>query len=223
MDHTKSLLGRIRSVAFMSVALIGVIVLSGCAKIDMPSKMTDEKIQIERQNFSERFVTADVNDVVLDRLADHFGRYGEGEAEIIVSYDPRSRKNTAMKASDHLHRIAQGLHKRGISHLKTNVLPVENSGDISEMIIGYTSLSALPPQDCNLMPGASGHQTTIDTDYDLGCTLDSIIARQVTRPGDLEGRSYGDQDGDGRRAAAKVEPYRSGEGNGDLGGYSLGN
>lgn len=218
MDHTKTLLGRIRSVALMSVAVAGI---AGCTKIDTPTVMTTEKIQIERQNFSERFVTADVNDVVLDRLADHFGRYGEGEAEIIVSYDPRSRKNTAMKASDQLHRIAQGLQKRGVTQLKSSVLAAENSGDVSEMMIGYTSLSALPPQDCTMMPGYESYDTEIDMDYKLGCSVDSLVARQVTRPGDLEGRSYGHQDGDGRRAAEVVEPYRSGEGYGDLGGYSV--
>lgn len=223
MGCTHMMIYRLRSALLLSVTAGALVFTGACAKIDMPSHITPEKIQIETQNYSERFKTAEVSAADFDRLAEHFSRYGEGEAEMIISYDPHSRKNTAKKASEQMHRISSEFRRRGLGSLKSSVMALENSGDESEMIIGYTSVTALPPKDCYTMPGFDSRQTHIDTDYQLGCTLDTAMTRQITRPGDLEGRSYGDQDGDARRGAAVVEPYRAGEGSEGLGGYSVGN
>jgi type IV pilus biogenesis protein CpaD/CtpE len=58
-----------------------------------------------------------------------------------------------------------------------------------------------------------------DENYRFGCTLDTVVARQV-RPKDLAGRGGDDVMNDGRRNANIVERYRTGEPNKALEGES---
>jgi|JI10StandDraft_1071094.scaffolds.fasta_scaffold248364_2 pilus assembly protein CpaD len=205
-------------IALMACVTTGAIGLTGCS-IDMPTYAHSERIQLATDNYSERFETTSVGSVQLDQIAEHYSRYGTGQAEVIISYDPRSKKNTAMKATDELHRISSELSKRGVKNLKGSIMAADGSGDISEMMVGYTTMTAEAPEGCDkMMPGYETSHVDIDPDYDLGCSLDTMIARQVARPADLAGRVPDPQDGDGRRAGAVVEPYREGNPNDALSG-----
>lgn len=206
--------------ALLALTAVSALFLGACTQVDMPSQIRPDRVQLQTQNYSERFTTADVGAAELDAIAADYGRYGSGEAEIIIAYDPLSRKNTAMKASDELHRISEELSKRNVHNLKSSILAVENSGDQSEMIIGYKSITALPPDDCQLMPGYETSQAEADFDYKMGCSTETMISRQVAHPEDLGGRAPEASGGDGRRGGAVVEPYRAGTPNSALSGES---
>ena len=58
------------------------------------------------------------------------------------------------------------------------------------------------------MPGLEDGLTTEKIgDYRFGCSVDTMLAKQIYRPADLQG-SAGADDGDGRRASNSVEYYR---------------
>ena len=217
-----------RTIAISSSALrqgllmltaISALSLAGCTKMDMPTTATTERIQLVTENHSKTYAVADLTAAQFDEMADHYVRYGADQAEIIVGYDPRSKKNTAMRATDNLHRVSDELSKRGVKSVKASIQALENSGDKSEMIIGYTSMTAQGPNDCAMMPGYENNHVTADYDYKLGCSVETMIARQVAHPADLAGRAP-ETDADGRRTGIVVEPYRSGTLPGISGAYS---
>ena len=203
----------------LALTAISALSLGACSKIDMPSHMTPNRIQIVTENHSQTYRVADLTTAQFDEMANHYSRYGSGQAEIIVGYDPRSKKNTAMMATDRLHRISDELSKRGVKNIKSSIQALEDSGDQSEMIIGYTSVTAQAPEDCTSMQGYEASQAAIDDNYEMGCSVETFIARQVAHPADLAGRAP-DTDADGRRAGVTVEPYRSGTLPALSGGYS---
>lgn len=203
----------------LALTAISALSLGGCAKIDMPSTIHPEKIQLVTDNHSQNYVIADLTPVQFDDMASAYNRFGSGQAEVIVSYDPYSKKNTAMKAADQLQRISGELSQRGVRNIKSSIQAVEHSGDQSQMIIGYESVTAEPPKDCALMSSFNTHQAEADYDYKLGCSLNTMMARQVARPADLAGRAPV-TDADGRRTGAVVEPYRAGTRNPALNGES---
>lgn len=188
---------------------VAVGILSGCA-VDMPSKITPGRAQLVTQNHSDRFVTTEAGSAQFDQIAAHYTRYGSGQAEVIVGYDPHAKNNTAMKASDQLHRVTSELAARGLKNVKGSIMAIEGSGEISEMIVGYTAITATPPEDCRMMPGYETNQAMADFDYKLGCSVETMVSRQIAHPEDLAGRAPDSTGGDGRRATGITEPYRTG-------------
>lgn len=218
MTRMNRLTSRSLRIALMACVATGAMALTGCS-IDMPTKIQSERIQLVTDNYSERFETATVSGAQLDQIAEHYSRYGAGQTEVIISYDPRSKKNTAMKATDQLHRISSELSKRGVKNIKGSIMGADGSGDVSEMMVGYATMTAEAPEGCDkMMPGYETGHADVDYDYKLGCSLNTMIARQVARPADLAGRAPDPQDNDGRRAGALVEPYRAGTPNRALSG-----
>lgn len=202
----------------LALTALSALSLSGCS-VNMPSKIMAEPIQLVSENHSKRYAVSDLTAADYDQMAEHYSRYGASEAEVIVAYDPRSKKNTAMMASDQLHKISDELARRGVHDMKSSILAVENSGDHSEMVIGYNSVTAQAPDDCDLMPGYESGQAEadIESDYKLGCTMKTMVSRQIAHPQDLAGRAS-DTQGDGRRAGVVVETYRTGARNRGLSG-----
>lgn len=200
----------------LALAAVSALSLGGCAKIDMPTTMTEKQIVLESDNHTQTYKVADLKAAQFNEIGEHFRRHGNGQAEVIVSYDPYSKKNTAMKATDHLQRITTELGKRGVGNIKGSILAADYSGDAPEMIIGYSSVSAQPPEDCRLMPGAETMRAELDFDYKLGCSIRTMVSRQVARPADLAGRSPDSANGDARRAGIIVESYRAGDLDTDL-------
>lgn len=202
----------------LALTAISALLLGGCS-IDLPSKMTPETIQLVTDNHSQRYIVKDVTSAMFDQMADHYNRFGSGEAEVIVAYDPISKKNTAMNASDQLHNIVDQLSRRGVHNLNPSIIAVEQSGDQSEMVIGYRSVSAEPPEGCGMMPGYETNQAmaNMQTNYKMGCSVTTLVSRQIAHPEDLAGRAV-DSSGDGRRAATVAETYRTGTRNSPLSG-----
>lgn len=203
----------------MALTVASAIMLSGCAKIDMPSTLTENPVQLVTEDYSQRYRVADLKAVDYDAMAAHYRSNNDGHPEVIVSYDPYSKKNTAMKASDNLKKITDALSKRGIKNIHGSTLAVDYSGDVSEMMIGYPTLQAQAPENCGMIPGSESNAAVIDPDYKLGCSVKTMIARQVAHPADLAGRSP-DTNADGRRTGDAVEDYRSNQLPGLSGGYS---
>jgi pilus assembly protein CpaD len=117
-----------------------------------------------------------------------------------------------MKATLEAARLAKELGDNGVKSISTKVLPVSDSWNVSHTLVSYKTLSASAPSDCGRMPGfdSAADVGNFDKhdDYDYGCTLEAMIAKQIADPSDLLGVEDQTETDSGRR----VENVLSGRG-----------
>jgi len=188
--------------------------LTGCLSMDLyePTNIKESVIEVREQEFSEDVMLHDVDEGYLKALAHHYSRYGGSTMDLVVTYDPRSYRNTAMYAAERASDIAGTLRINGVKDIKSGVMPIKAAGDHARLLVTYTSMTAHAPKGCDtLLPGTSGSVSAEpDRDYALGCTLDTMLARQVSKPSDLLGRGTQDSATDGRATSNVIEGYRTG-------------
>lgn len=199
--------------AFIAVCLL----LSGC--LAEPTKLSQNKVQVQQEKFTDNVAVASLNDAAIKGLADHYRRHGDGPLDLTVTYDPKSKSSGAMRASDEAARLAGSMRGYGINNVRANIVPVHNSGGDMRALMSYMAYDALAPKDCSLMAGVDNRDISVEEDYKLGCSTETLFARQIARPKDLKGQGSGDTT-DGRRSANIVEGYRTGVPNDSLGGES---
>lgn len=215
-------LKRLTRVAAVAALLTATSALSACS-MDTKSALISprERVELRQEKTAERLPVKALDDAGLATLADRYRRAGEGPVDVTVTYDPKSKTNTAMAAATEAARIATYLRRKtGGTNVATDILPVHASGDASEALITYGSVSAHAPSDCQAMGGVDGNETHADQDYKYGCTIETLLSQQIANPKDLKGRAGLDA-GDGRRQSNILEGgYRSGTPNSALQGYS---
>lgn len=195
--------------ALLGCAVVLAAGLGACSMqtdTDMPQY---KKVRLERGPSEQAMPVAALDAAALESFAREYNSLGDGALELTVTYDPRSRTNTAMNATEEAARIARELRYHGITDVRTSILPVNAQGDGAQAIMRYEAVTAHAPEGCDYMGGLDGKDTMPDEDYTYGCTTQMLLARQVARPKDLAGRDNL-ADRDGRRTARSVETYRSG-------------
>jgi len=201
--------------------LVSGFLLQGCDKIvHEPTKISQSKLQLQEEAFFEDVTVEQMNSNYVAALSQHYRGQGEGGVELSVTYDPKSKTNTAMHASQHIASISREFRKNGVSNVNTMIMPVKGSGDVSRALVSYNAYSVNVPDDCAMMPGIEDRNIEADEGYKLGCTRDSMFAKQISNPNDLAGRADTNGTADGRRASNIVERYRTGAPNEALDGES---
>lgn len=185
-----------------------------------PTNIKESVIEVREQQFSEDIMLHEVDNNYLKALARHYSRYGGSTMDMVVTYDPRSYRNTAMYAAGRASDIAGVLRSNGVQDIKSGVMPIKAEGDHARLLVTYASVSAHAPKGCDtLLPGTSdGVSAEPDRDYALGCTIDSMLARQISKPSDLLGRGTQGATTDGRATSNVIEGYRTGVMNESLDG-----
>lgn len=186
----------------------GSLFLSGCS-MDTPTGATSEKIRLSKEMHDQTLPTATLDADAFNAFGEQYGHYGHGPVEVVVTYDPASRVNTAMQAANQASRIASGLNARKIPVAEVEILPVREQGDTSLTLIRYQQVHAHEPEGCFAMGGVDGMPTMPVEEYPFGCTVEMQIARQIANPKDLAGRE-GMGVADGRPNANIVEIYKTG-------------
>lgn len=193
------------------VGVIGGFALMGCESIvHEPTHLSQNKIQVSEEKVFENLAVADLDDGAIAGLAKHYTRYGDGQMDISVTYDPKSSAHTAMWASGEAARITEAFRANGVSYVVANIIPVNGQDADARALISYRSYSAHPPEDCEVMPGLTHHNIDVDEDYKIGCSVNTLISKQIARPKDLRGRSDDALSSDGRRAGNVLDAYRAG-------------
>ncbi len=206
-----------KTVTYIAV-LLSVFIASAC-DLHEPGNFTEAKIQIQEERFSEQLPLAEANEAFLSGLAGHYDRYGDGPVYLSVTYDPKSKTSTAMAASTESARISQSLGKKGLNNVQAGIIPVQGQGEDAQLLVTYNGYTAQEP-DCKTMPGMDDTVSDTDEEYKLGCGVETMFARQVSRPKDLLGREQTEETTDGRRASNVPAAYRAGVRNERLEGES---
>lgn len=207
---------------------IALILLSGCTSmVESPTWVNEKRVEVQSDHFTDTFETSTLKDAgMVHAIANTFHRYGNGEMAIVVSYDPRSSVNTEKQAAAALSTFNAGLSREGISRTQSTLSAAVGTGDTSTTLISFPALSARPPEGCTMMPGYDRVSDEIQSDdgakpnYRFGCSIESLMARQVARPSDLMGRQGFETKSDGARAEKVITSrgYYSDTSNSDLGG-----
>lgn len=200
--------------------LTAMLGLTACS-FNQPTAVTASKIQLTRDAYRQTIPTAAANDELLIALSENYRSYGYGPADIAVTYDPSSRVNTAMRATNNASRIASTLKAYKVPLSEVDILPIQDQGDTSLTLISYDQVNAQAPDNCYLMGGLDGNPTGLDNDYPIDCTIKTLMARQIANPKDLAGRE-GVAPSDGRTHTTTVGGYRSGEPLDPLSGIEIG-
>lgn len=167
---------------------------------------TPNKIRLEEGHVYEELATAEVTTPMLRGLGAEHARAGSGPIELMVTYPPKtSRAAAEARAQEMEHDLRRG----GAQSVHTTILPVSDPRG-SVAVLSFTTLKALGPEDCTPMPGTLGNGSQLDREYAIGCEGRTLLAKQIARPGDLQGRA-GMSSADGQRAGMALEPYRMNE------------
>lgn len=195
-----------------------VMMLTGC--LHETTKLNQNRLQVQEERFSQSFPSAsDLSGSAVRELATHYDKHGEGPFELTVMYDPGSKSAGAMRAGDEAVRIVREMRQAGVQNVDVKILPV---GEIegTRAMVSYTAYNALPPQDCTMISGYDDLNIEAEESYKLGCSTETLFARQIARPKDLKGQAPGGERSDGRRLGNGVEVYRTGIPNEPLVGQS---
>lgn len=206
------------TVAFLSMSLVG------CGDRDLyePTTLHDTQIQVQEEMLTYDVALYEVDDAFIGGLARHYTKHGGGAMDLIVTYDPKSYRNTAMVATNKISDIVSSLRDFGVVNVNVGIMPIKVQGDESRLLITYNSFTAHAPEGCDeMMPGMNGRPVGRGAEYKLGCSIDTLIARQIAKPQHLLGRGATGEPTDGRSAANIVELYRTGAENQELGGESV--
>jgi pilus biogenesis lipoprotein CpaD len=204
-------------IALLLFALVAMVGLTGC-EMHHETYMTPNKMEVHETQFNAQASVSEMNEYYLVAVAQEYDKNGNGPVDLTVTYDPKSRTNTAMRASANASRIGSVLRGNGVPEVNASILPVHASGGVSNALLSYSGYEVTPPKDCSMIDGLEYNSVEANPDYKLGCSMNTVMAKQVARPKDLAGTKVDEPTTDGRRNANIIERYRVGEPNEKLEG-----
>lgn len=190
------------------LALSSVMLLSGCTSLVESDTWVNQsgRAQINEDQFTDAFETAKLDAGMVHAIGNYYSRFGNGPVNVVVSYDPQSKVNSLPKAEQALAYLKTGLAKNGVKDFKGALSAMRGSGDVSTTLVAFPAITASAPAGCGMMPGYKDpsegipSNTNIKPPYGYGCTIETLLAKQVSRPADLMGQQGFETNGDGRRA-----------------------
>jgi type IV pilus biogenesis protein CpaD/CtpE len=202
MRVNKIFVGRI---FYMALALF----LPACDMYE-EGHLTPHRLQVHEEKFVFDAAVAELDQSYIAALGRDYESRGGGPIELTVTYDPHSRRNSAMRAGETAARLANAFRAEGMKDIRTNILPVLDQGEMARAFVTFAAYTAAPPPGCSVMPGLEDMKVDHDPEYKIGCTVETQLSRQIARPRDLAGQAQNGPETDGRRAGNIVDVYRTG-------------
>lgn len=170
------------------LSFVAFATLVACSPQTTPTMMSTSPVELSRETVVEQILATQINDVNLLTMAEQYRNNGNGPLDLTMTYNPKSRSFTAMSALHDLKRIKETLRSKGVTNVSTQTLAVPEGKP--SLIVSYDVIRAQAPSDCAPMPGLDNNETgRFIGDYKFGCGTESLIAKQIARPSDLEGNS----------------------------------
>ena len=193
-------------------ALLASVSLISACNLNEPSWTNTQRVEVHEEGFTDTYATSDLNDSMLRAIGVNYYRYGNGPMDVAVSYDPQSGTNNEAQAKQEAKRIQDELSRNGVRNIRVTTTAAEKTGERSSTLISFPALTAKAPESCGMMPGYGSITDLPDTAsgpapsnrYNIGCTVESLMAKQVVRPGDLLGRPGFETNADARRQEAVI-------------------
>ena len=189
---------------FRTLALLASVSLLGACQMNSPTWVNQNRVEVHGEQFTDTFETSKLNDGMLRAIGVNYYRYGNGTMNVVVGYDPKSKVNTSAKAAREASRISSELKRNGVKDLSIQTVALPGTGDGSLTTVTFPALVAKAPSRCGTIPGynsptAVPMSAEEENHYELGCTVETLMAKQIARPGDLLGRPGFETNADGRR------------------------
>ncbi|MCI5061232.1 MAG: CpaD family pilus assembly lipoprotein [Alphaproteobacteria bacterium] len=184
-----------------------VVLLAGCTQTT-PSMMNTSRIESIQGSTIEQIPLADLDEASIAVIAEQHRRYGTGPLDLTMTFDPKSKDFTAMKAIQTTKTIQESLKQKGVPHSSVQTMAV--SEGTPSLIVTYDTVQVQAPSDCAPMPGLTNYDTTrFIEEYKFGCGVETMMAKQIARPKDLTGNAELDTRG-GRRESVVTDGYSAG-------------
>lgn len=205
-------------VVLVTALMVSVLGVSSC-RTYKEGTLTQKKIAVSEERFAREIPFDGTQKAALNDIAAHYERYGEGVLHLSVLYNPASNVDTAMKATQEVAELARIVSPvTGANMLKADILPVKNLPAMKALVTFDTYAAKAP--DCALLSGLEDRDHRIEMDYEMGCSVQNLIARQISNPKDLLGRDFDSAYTDARGISNQIDAHRKGEKNSSLGGES---
>lgn len=189
------------------VSILSLLIVSACSQAT-PSMMNSDPVELVNETIVEQVALGDLSDSMLTSLANHYSKNGVGPLELTVAFDPTSKTFTAMRAVKKLEGIKNIMATKGVKNVETDTLPIK--GAEPALMISFDSVRAEAPSSCQMMPGLNRDGTTrYIGEYKFGCSVETMLAKQIVRPADLQGNE-GLGQRSGRREANVLQGYEGG-------------
>lgn len=186
----------------------GIMLSAAACTLDHPTYYKKGQMEVHEKRYSGEYKARSLSDDQIAYLASEYYKAGSGDLAVTISYDPQSRTNTARQAAETAADIATEFARNGVKTVKTDILPVVNSGE-SMAYVSFNYLEAHAPENCGRMDAIDDNAHENFRDYELGCTTDTFLAQQVANPADLLGRAVS-QDSIGQRDTNVVAGHKAG-------------
>jgi type IV pilus biogenesis protein CpaD/CtpE len=180
-----------------SLLCVSLLCVTACS-LTPETWVNSDRVEIHNDQFTDSFAVSDLNENTLRAIAGVYGRYGDGP--MLIGLTSRNSKDAE--------RITRTLKKYGVGDVRVDrQTPARGAKEMA--LISFPAIVAKAPQSCGMMPGADGITTLPDSGqgkgpYGFGCTVETMLARQVHKPKDLLGRSGFETNADGARAETIV-------------------
>lgn len=192
---------------YYGLGVLLALFISGCTQ-STTTMMNVSPTELAHETNVEQIPVDEIDDVNLALLAEHHRKHGTGPLELTMTYDPKARDFTAMKAVHELKKVEQLLKYKGVKDITTQTLPVPDGKP--SLMVTYDMVNARPPSDCTPMPGLDNNETgRFIGDYKFGCGVETLLSKQIARPADLQGNDEMDTR-TARRESIVVEEYSAG-------------
>jgi len=156
------------------VVITALLGLTACTQYT-PSMMNSSKVQLSHSTIMEQIAFEDIHDQSLSALAAHYAKNGVSDLDLTMTYDPTCPKFTKMSAEHELKHVRSFLSKKSVKNITSQITAVPKGKP--SLIVSYDIVQALAPNDCQLMPGLDGEQTTRFVDeYKFGCSTETMLS-----------------------------------------------
>ncbi len=168
-------------------ALVALLSLSACT-MTTPSMLNDTPMHLSKTTLMEQVKYSDLNDDVLSALAAHYSKNGMSALDLTMTYNPADTKFDAGEAAHQLRHVKQALAKKNVTNVITQTQSI--TGGTPSLLVSYDMAQIGAPYNCDTMPGLYREKTTrFIEDYKFGCSIDTMMAKQIAHPSDLMGNS----------------------------------
>ena len=211
-------INKMKKRSLLTVTIASLFILGACDLYE-GTWVTQNRVQVQEDKFFEVYDLDDFNQSVIHEIAKDYDENGDGDFRITITYDPAGQAFTAQQATIAAEKIARMFIETAVKTAQTDIMPTPETP--RKVLVSYDRYTAAAPLNCGTLPGFSGREgIERNDDYALGCTIETLMARQVARPSDLRGKDTVPPTYDGRRVANSGEAYRDGVPNEPLEGFS---